>query len=166
MKKFLAIVHQDEGSAFGVWFPDLPGCFGAGDTEDEAIACAKKSLKLFAEDVEDDGEEIPSPRMLNELRHDRRVMESLNDRNGFFVSIPLMLDSGRTKRVSLDLDVALIEWIDAIRQESNLTRKAWFEQLARDCVYAYFLGLEEKDDSPSVKPKRARQNITAKPSDN
>jgi hypothetical protein len=31
MKYFYAVVHKDEGSAFGVHFPDLPGCFSAAD---------------------------------------------------------------------------------------------------------------------------------------
>ena len=124
MRKYLAIVHHDEGSAYGVWFPDLPGCYGAGETEDEALACAKKSLLLFAQDAEDDGEELPAPRTLSDLRKDEVVCASLNESNGFFVSVPLMLNSGRTKRVSLDLDVALIEWIDQLREENNLTRKS------------------------------------------
>jgi hypothetical protein len=27
MKTFIALVHKDEDSAWGVSFPDLPGCF-------------------------------------------------------------------------------------------------------------------------------------------
>jgi predicted RNase H-like HicB family nuclease len=145
MKKYLAIVHHDEGSAYGVWFPDLPGCYGAGDTEDEALACAKKSLVLYAEDVEDDGEKMPEPRSLSELRKDSDVCASLEEGNGFFVSVPLLMNSGRTKRVSLDLDVGLVEWIDELTRACNLTRKAWFEQLARDRIYAHFAGIKAEN---------------------
>lgn len=146
MKKYYAIVHQEGESAYGVWFPDLPGCFSAGDTEDEAIVNAKKSLRLYAEGAEENEQNLPAPRSAKELNADPDVRASLAEGNGFFVCVPLIMNSGRTRRVSLDLDVGLIAAIDAVRKESNLTRKAWFEQLARESVLASISGVREDDD--------------------
>src|SRR5262245_48808500 len=143
MQTYFAIVHRDENSAYGVWFPDLPGCFAAGDTEDEALASARKSLMLYAEDADDDGEVLPAARSLADLRRDPEVLNALDDGEAFFVAVPLIRNTGRTKRVNLELDVALIEMIDHVRRDANLTRKAWFEQLARNCVFAYFTGGEK-----------------------
>jgi predicted RNase H-like HicB family nuclease len=47
MTIYFAIVHEDRGSAVGVVFPDLPGCFSAGDTLDEAIDNAHEALKAL-----------------------------------------------------------------------------------------------------------------------
>jgi predicted RNase H-like HicB family nuclease len=153
MQTYFAIVHQGGDSAYGVWFPDLPGCFAAGDTEDAALASARKSLMLFAEDAEDDGEALPAARSLAALRRDADVRRSLEDSEAFFVAVPLIRNTGRTRRVNLELDVALVEMIDHVRREANLTRKAWFEQLARDCVFAYFSG-EKTDRLARFKGKR------------
>lgn len=145
MKRYMAIVHQEGDSAYGVWFPDLPGCYGAGDTEDEALASAKKSLMLYAEEASNDGEELPAPRTLHELRNDAEVQESLNESNGFMVAVPLIVNSGRRKRVSLDFDLALVESIDEVSKECNLTRKAWVEQVVRDWIFAYESGVKSTE---------------------
>ena len=57
----IAIEPGDEHTAFGVVVPDLPGCFSAGDTIDEAIANAKEAIDLWIEAALDDGAEIPAP---------------------------------------------------------------------------------------------------------
>ena len=44
--KFLAILHKDEDSNYGVIVPELPGCFSAGKTIEEAIENTKESNKL------------------------------------------------------------------------------------------------------------------------
>ena len=48
MTHYVAIVEEEEGKAFGVWFPDLPGCVSAGDTLDEAMLNAAEALELWA----------------------------------------------------------------------------------------------------------------------
>jgi predicted RNase H-like HicB family nuclease len=59
---------EDAGpdTAIGVWFPDLPGCFSAGDTVDEALANAAEALSLYAESVGS----LPVPRTLSQLKTD------------------------------------------------------------------------------------------------
>jgi predicted RNase H-like HicB family nuclease len=71
MSQYVAIV-EDAGpdAAIGVWFPDLPGCFSAGDTLDEAIANASAAVALYAEALEEEGEYLPSPRSLSDLKRD------------------------------------------------------------------------------------------------
>jgi predicted RNase H-like HicB family nuclease len=62
MTIYFAIVHEDRGSAVGVVFPDLPGCFSAGDTRDEAIDNAHEALRLYAEAEQAAGRKLPQPR--------------------------------------------------------------------------------------------------------
>jgi len=75
MKTYFAIVHKDEDSAVGVVFPDLPGCFSAGDTYDKAIANAHVALKLYAEAELNAGRQLPKPRTFEALYRDREVRE-------------------------------------------------------------------------------------------
>ena len=71
MPHYIALIHKDPDSCYGVSFPDVPGGFTAGDTLDEAIAQAAEVLSFAAEDWEElTGSPFPSPRTLDELRHD------------------------------------------------------------------------------------------------
>jgi predicted RNase H-like HicB family nuclease len=57
----IAIEHGDETHAFGVVVPDLPGCFSAGDTLEEAIVNAAEAISLWLEDALDLTQAIPAP---------------------------------------------------------------------------------------------------------
>jgi predicted RNase H-like HicB family nuclease len=68
---YIAII-EDAGPdhAVGVWFPDLPGCFSAGDTLDEALLQAPEALALWIETMEADAETVPLARTPSQLRSD------------------------------------------------------------------------------------------------
>ena len=70
MKYPIAIEPGDEATAFGVVVPDLPGCFSAGDTLDEAYTNAAEAIELWVEAVLDAGGAIPAPGSLQALRRD------------------------------------------------------------------------------------------------
>src|SRR5664279_4780906 len=59
MRFIIAIEPGDDDHAFGVVVPDLPGCFSAGDTLDEAFENAKEAIDLWCETVIEDGGMIP-----------------------------------------------------------------------------------------------------------
>jgi predicted RNase H-like HicB family nuclease len=80
MPHYVAIV-DDAGpdKAIGIWFPDLPGCFSAGDDVDEALRNAKEALALYAEAETKEGRRLPVPRTLSALRDDPRAATDLRD---------------------------------------------------------------------------------------
>lgn len=56
MPHFVAVVEEaGPEKAVGAWFPDLPGCFSAGDTIDEAIRNAPEAIAAYAEALEAPG---------------------------------------------------------------------------------------------------------------
>jgi predicted RNase H-like HicB family nuclease len=79
MRTYFAIVHKDADSAVGVVFPDLPGCFSAGDTYDKAIANAHAALRLYAEAEASAGRRLPKPRSFEALYRDPEVREEAKD---------------------------------------------------------------------------------------
>jgi predicted RNase H-like HicB family nuclease len=80
MLHYVAIV-EDAGpdKAIGVWFPDLPGCFSAGDDVDEALRNAEEALVLYAEAELKDGRVLPAPRTLSSLKNDPASASDLRD---------------------------------------------------------------------------------------
>ena len=80
MPHYIALIHKDGDSCYGVSFPDVPGVFTAGDTIDEAIQKAAELLAFAAEDWSElDGKEFPAPRTIDELRADAEFQESAAD---------------------------------------------------------------------------------------
>ncbi|MGA7972065.1 MAG: type II toxin-antitoxin system HicB family antitoxin [Pseudolabrys sp.] len=80
MTHYIALIHKDADSCYGVSFPDVPGVFTAGDTIDEAIAKAAEVLAFAAEDWSDlDGKRFPAPRTIDELRTDPDFEEQAPD---------------------------------------------------------------------------------------
>ena len=59
--RYPIIIHTENHQTFGVTVPDLPGCFSACDSIEEAIDNAHEAIMLYAEDMAADGESIPFP---------------------------------------------------------------------------------------------------------
>ena len=66
MRYVVAIEKGDKKHAYGVVVPDLPGCFSAGDTLDEALVNAKEAILLHLDGLLDDKRPIPPLRSLEE----------------------------------------------------------------------------------------------------
>lgn len=79
MAGYIALVHKDEGTSYGVSFPDVPGCISAGDTFEEAIANAAEALAGHFTVMQADGESIPQPRSFEQLRRDPEFADDSTD---------------------------------------------------------------------------------------
>jgi len=89
MPHYVAIV-EDAGpdKAVGIWFPDLPGCFSAGDDIDEALRNAQEALALYADSIAKEGRALPAPRTVSALRNDPEVADDLRDHTVALVALP------------------------------------------------------------------------------
>jgi len=88
MTHYIAIVHKDSDSAFGVIFPDLPGCFSAADEADQILANAKEALELWAEDAA----RLPPASDFDALRGRADICEELAA-GAFLMSVPFVRNS-------------------------------------------------------------------------
>lgn len=59
--RYAALLHKDENSSYGVSFPDLPGCFSGGETEERAMRNAAEALALHVGALQEEGLEAPTP---------------------------------------------------------------------------------------------------------
>ena len=71
MKFAIAIETGTRKSAFGVAVPDLPGCFSAGDSVDEAFENAREAIEAHCEMLAEEGKQLPKPKKLSEWQADR-----------------------------------------------------------------------------------------------
>ncbi|WP_319405591.1 type II toxin-antitoxin system HicB family antitoxin [uncultured Desulfosarcina sp.] len=70
MANYIAIVHKEDKTDFGISFPDFPGCVTAGQTVDEAKHLAQEALALHSKGIIEDGEQLPSPSKLEDINAD------------------------------------------------------------------------------------------------
>ena len=121
---YFALVEQDEGSAFGVSFPDVPGCFSAADNGEEVLASAVQALELHLE-----GDVAPEARTLSQLKADPDVLEALQS-GASLLSVPFVKNERRAVRVNLSLDVGTVSAIDRAAKVRGLTRSAFIAEAA------------------------------------
>ncbi len=127
--RYIASIHKDPHSVYGVSFPDVPGCISAGDTIDEAVRNAVEALSGHVRMLEGDGDPVPAPRDFDAIMGDPEVSE---DREGAMTTIvPLVRDRGSTMRVNVSFDLGLLEAIDATASERGQTRSAFLASAAR-----------------------------------
>jgi predicted RNase H-like HicB family nuclease len=69
-KHYIALIHKDDDSDFGVSFPDFPGAVTAARTLDEAVNRAGEVLARHVEGMAEDGEPIPPPSGFTEVIKD------------------------------------------------------------------------------------------------
>jgi predicted RNase H-like HicB family nuclease len=79
MAGYIALVHKDEGTSYGVSFPDVPGCIAAGDTFEDAVADAAEALASHFALMKADGEAVPPPRSFEQIRRDPDFIEDSAD---------------------------------------------------------------------------------------
>jgi len=125
MRYYIAIVHKDKDSAFGCYFPDVPGCFSAADDMDDLVPNAVEALSLFAQD-----ETLPEPRSVEVIRRVRQVADDLAD-GAFLVAVPLIQNEARVVRANITMESGMLKAIDRAARERKLTRSAFLAQAAR-----------------------------------
>lgn len=127
MTHYIAVVgRDDDGSAYGIWFPDVPRCHSAADREEDILAMASEALMVHL-----DGEEPPHARPVGEILQLEEVREDLA-RGDFLISVPLLLAGGRTKRVTITGETDMFRVIDDAARTRGLTRSAFLMQAARN----------------------------------
>ena len=81
MSHYIALIHKESSSCYGVSFPDVPGVTTAGNTIDEALRLASEVLEFAAEDWvnADDSHTFPPARTIDELRADPAFQDAVAD---------------------------------------------------------------------------------------
>lgn len=127
--RYVAFIYKEPDTVFGVVFPDVPGCFSAGDTLDEASRNAVEALAAHIRWLEADSDPVPQPRTLDEIMADNDLAEQ---REGAIVAaIPLVRDLGSTTRINVSLDLGLLEAIDSEARQRGQTRSAFIASAVR-----------------------------------
>lgn len=126
MRYYIALIHKDPDSDFGVSFPDFPGCISAGETLDEAVRMGREALEGHTELMADEGEAIPEPTAMEV------IMADPENRDGTPVLIPLaQAASQKTVRVNITLPEDTLRDVDRYAEAHGFTRSGFLVQAAK-----------------------------------
>lgn len=121
MRYPIAIEPGTDKQAFGVVVPDLPGCFSAGDTLDEALDNAKEAIELWLETVIDDGGKVPEARFISEHQADPEYAGWI----WAVVDIDLSDLSDKAERINITLPSRVLRRIDRDAQAAGESRSGF-----------------------------------------
>jgi predicted RNase H-like HicB family nuclease len=130
MRQYIALIHKDADSDYGVSFPDLPGVISAGTTLDEARTMAAEALALHLEGLVEDGDAIPEPSSLEE------IMSTQENRNGVAVLIPAPAVGVKSVRINITMPADILDQIDRYAEREGFTRSGFLTQAAKKVMAA------------------------------
>lgn len=124
----IGLIHGEPG-AYGISFPDLPGCTSGGATLDEVVHRCREALSLHLDAMEEDGVDVAAFRTLDVLKADPALAEDFSDAVAV-TAIPID-PPGRSVRLNITLDEALVERIDRRARELGESRSGFLAHAAR-----------------------------------
>lgn len=123
-RTYPAVFSKDE-NGISIEFPDLPGCFTCGKTEEEAVTRAKEALEGFLYVSERDGDRIPPPSSFDKIR---------TKKGEAVVLITVRMDIVREEeaRRSVTKSVTLPAWLNKLGMEHNLNFSSLLQEALKE----------------------------------
>jgi predicted RNase H-like HicB family nuclease len=121
--EYIAYLHKDKNSDYGVSFPDFPGCVTAGSSLEEARAMAAEALQMHVAGMRTDGEPVPQPSTLDDLRGDPAM-------KGAVAFLTELREPEKTIRINITARKSQIAEIDRRARAKGLTRSSFIVQSA------------------------------------
>lgn len=125
MRYPVAIEIGDDDTAFGIVVPDLPGCFSAGDTLDEAMLNAEEAIAGWIDATLDSGGAIPRPSALEDVR----ANPDYADWSFGVVTVDPAVFDDSVERVNITLPRRVLKRLDAMAKEAGESRSGFIAQM-------------------------------------
>ncbi|MEL6602365.1 MAG: type II toxin-antitoxin system HicB family antitoxin [Cyanobacteria bacterium J06614_10] len=131
--RYPVVLHKDSDSDYGVTIPDLPGCFSAGSSIDEALQEAIEAAECHIEGLLVDAEDIPSPIAIETHQTNPDYTEGI----WAFIDVDLSKLSGKVRRVNITIPERILTKIDAFAQEQGESRSGLIATATMEYISGY-----------------------------
>lgn len=131
MKFIIALEPGTESSAWGAAVPDLPGCFSAGDTMEEAMENARQAIDQHIEIMIEDGVAIPSARSLSEIQADPEFLGWI----WAVVDVPVEKYLGPAEKINITVPRLVLARIDEYAKSHGMSRSGFLVEAARAAMH-------------------------------
>lgn len=126
MRYPVIIEDGSKDTAYGVIVPDLPGCFSAGDTLEEALLNAEEAARLWIDAALDSGSTIPRPSCFDDIC----IKPAYADARLAVISIDPSLLDDKSERINITLPRRILTRLDAKARAAGETRSGYIAKLA------------------------------------
>lgn len=148
MRYYVGVIHKDEGSEYGISFPDFPGCVSAGATVEDLKSGAEEALAGHIRILTEEGEDIPAPSSVESIMNDPDFADGMP----VLIPVPEIVD--KTVRVNITLKQSELGAIDRNAALLGVSRSAYIAQSATGMVRQHGAG-EGNASAPSKSRRRA-----------
>lgn len=124
--RFALALHTDDGVKYGVTVPNLPGCFSAGDSFDEAIEMAREAIDAHCELLAEKGLEIPAPRPLSRHQADPDLAGAV----WAVIEVDVEKYLGRAEKINITVPARLLRRIDEYAKRHGESRSGFLTRAA------------------------------------
>ena len=131
--KYPVVIHKDKNSDYGVTFPDLPGCFSAGETIEEALTNAQEAAECHIEGILIDSEPIPVSTAIEKHKDN----PDFKDGVWALVDVDLSKLSLKSKRVNITIPERLLNSLDYFAKKHGETRSGILAQAATEYMASH-----------------------------
>jgi len=128
--RYPVVIHKDGESGYGVSVPDLPGCFSAGDTLEEAVESAQEAIACHLEGLLMDGEPLPAMQSLET----RQASDDYQGGVWALVDVDISKLSSKTKRINVTLPARVLAIVDEAAAREGETRSGLLARAALSYV--------------------------------
>ena len=126
--RYAVLIHKDSASVYGVTVPDIPGCFSAGETIEEALDNAREAIYAHLELLAEDGQPIPDDVKINidELAKDE------GSAGAIFAMVEVDIEDikGPAERINLTVPRRALSKIDLAADSLHYSRSALMTKAA------------------------------------
>jgi predicted RNase H-like HicB family nuclease len=128
MRQYIALIHKEADSDYGVSFPDLPGVITAGSNLDEARNMAAEALAVHLQGLAEDGEPAPEPSSLE------KIMSAKENKDGVAVLIAAPGAEVKSVRINVTMPADVLDQIDQYAEREGFTRSGFLAQAAKKAM--------------------------------
>ena len=128
--RYAIFIEKDSSTDYGVTVPDLPGCFSAGSTIDEAIVNAQEAILTHIEGMFMDDDTIPTTSSIEILKQKHNSQEYI----WALCDIDTSKLSESVKRVNITIPERLLSKIDTSAKDKGETRSGFLTHAALEYI--------------------------------
>jgi predicted RNase H-like HicB family nuclease len=130
MRYPIVIETGDAQHAYGVVVPDLPGCFSAGDTLDDALSNAREAILLHIEGLLDEEKPVPEASVIEKLRSKRAFRQG----TWAVVDVDLSELGDKAARINITLPQRILRAVDAHARRRGESRSGFLARAALEAM--------------------------------
>ena len=128
--RYPVVIHKDKSSDYGVTVPDLPGCFSAGETMEDALTNVVEAIECHLEGLLFDGEAIPEAQSVEVHQKNR----DFTDGTWALVGVDLSKLASKAKRINITLPERVLALVDEQAKREGESRSGLLARAVLDYI--------------------------------